>query len=169
LRFEGIAGGNRNRPHALAAIRDVLGDAPIDWTRYSQIMQGRRIPSLKKFQGRNPNGYFQDLSWPIRQRAYRWLHHLCAKGKRERGAVPQWLFALNVGQAKRLALNPPGYQWSRWMNAKKRGYAVQRKYRREGRHPTEAATRARLIKNEARRREELGLPEPTRHRFLTLD
>src|SRR5262245_21839979 len=123
---------------------------------------GIRIRDLTKYQGRNPNGYFKDLDFPVRQRAYAWLHRLCDKGKRKRGSVPQWLFALYVGQAKRLALNPPSYEWRRWMNAKKGGYTVQRMYRREGRHPTEAAThehqfRAKLRQEEARRKR-LGLP-----------
>src|SRR5690349_8282624 len=126
-----------------------------------------RIPGLKKYQGRNPNGYFQDLDFPVRQRAYAWLQRLCDKGKRERGSVPRWLFALYVGQAKRLALNPPTYEWSRWMNAKKGGYAVQRLYRHEGRNPTEAATyehqfRAKLRREDARRKR-LGLPPRSRH------
>jgi hypothetical protein len=55
------------------------------------------------------------------------------------------------------------------MNARKGGYSVQRVYRREGRHPTEAVTKARQAKAEARRRRKLGLPEPTPHRFLPLD
>jgi hypothetical protein len=127
-----------------------------------------RIPGLKKYQGRNPNGYFQDLDWPTRQRAYAWLHHLCEKGQQRRRSVPRWLFAIYVGQAKRLALNPPTYEWSRWMNAKKGGYAVQRKYLLEGRHPTEKATQARLAalkaRKEAAERQRLGLPPPSRHR-----
>ena len=128
-----------------------------------------RIPGLKQYQGRNPNGYFQDLVWPVRQRARGWLGHLCAKGKRERGSVPQWLFALYVGQARRLALNPPSYEWSRWMNAKKGGYAVQRKYRAEGRHPTEIATQVHRTKTRMRRedkqRKQLDLPPRARHGF----
>jgi len=28
-----------------------------------------RIPGLKQYQDRNPNGYFQNLDWPARQRA----------------------------------------------------------------------------------------------------
>jgi hypothetical protein len=128
-----------------------------------------QIPGLKSYQGRNPDGYFHDLDWPVRQRAYAWLDRLRAKGKRERGWVPQWLFALYVGQARRLALNPPTYEWSRWMNAKKGGYAVQRQYRHEGRHPTEIATQvhranARMLKDSAQR-ERLGLPPRPRHGF----
>jgi len=132
-------------------------------------MRGRQIPGLKKFQGRNPNGYFQDLPWDVQRAARMWLWRFCERARRVRGGVPGWLFAIYVGQARRLALNPPSYEWSRRMNARKGGYAVQRKYRREGRHPTEAATKARQAKAQARRRRKLGLPEPSRHRFLPLD
>ena len=129
---------------------------------------------LKQYQGRNPNGYFQDLDWPVRQRAWDWLGRLCAKGKRERGSVPQWLFALYVGQAKRLAPEfRQATKWSRWMNAKKGGYAVRRtKVWAEGRHPTEKATYARLaalnVRREAERRKRLGLPPASRHGFTVL-
>jgi hypothetical protein len=54
------------------------------------------------------------------------------------------LFAIYVGKAKYLALNPPTSEWGRLMLAKRGGKAVQRKYRLEGRHPTEKATWARL-------------------------
>ncbi len=95
------------------------------------------------------------------------MHGICTKGKRER--VAPWLFAIYVGQAKRLAVNPPGYEWSRRMNATKGGYAVQRKYRAEGTHPTEKATQSRLadlkVRKEAERRKRLGLPPPARYGF----
>jgi hypothetical protein len=59
------------------------------------------------------------------------------------------------------------------MNAKKGGYAVQRRYRAEGRDPTRKATHVRLAKLKAKaaaeRRREVGLPPPSRHRFLPLD
>ena len=130
---------------------------------------GTCIQSLRKYQGRNPNGYFRDLDWPARQRAYGWLGFFCERARRRRGYVPQWLLAIYVGQAKRLALNPPTYEWSRWMNAKKGGYAVQRLYRGEGRNPTEKATYTRLaelrIRREAERRKRLGQPPPSRHGF----
>lgn len=67
-----------------------------------------RIPGLKKYQGRNPNGYFQDLNWPVRQRAYRWLALFTRRWGRN---LPQWRFAILVGQAKRLALNQPTSAW----------------------------------------------------------
>jgi hypothetical protein len=51
--------------------------------------------------------------------------------------LPQGSFAILVGQAKRLALNPPTSDWGRTMLAKRGGYAVQRCYRMEGRNPTE--------------------------------
>src|SRR5215469_2959585 len=66
-------------------------------------MRGRRILGLKKYQGRNPNGYFQDLTFEAQRRARNWLW----PGARSGGSnLPQWRFAILVGQAKRLALNP---------------------------------------------------------------
>jgi len=83
--------------------------------------------------------------------------------------LPQWLFAIYVGQAKRLALNPPTYEWSRWMNAKNGGYAVQRLYRREGRNPTEIATLVRVAKQrrlkEDVQRQLAGMPPRPRGGF----
>ena len=67
-------------------------------------MRGGRILGLKKYQGRNPHGYFQDLSWEAQRRARNWLWLWCRKWGRN---LPQWRFAILVGQAKRLALNPP--------------------------------------------------------------
>ena len=132
-------------------------------------MRGRPIPGFKKYQGRNPNGYFQDLPWPVKQTAYEWLHRLCTKGKRERGYVAPWLFAIYVGQAKRLALHPPTSAWGRMMRAMKGGYAVQRRYRLEGRRPTEIATQVHRANARARKdakdRERRGLPPRSRHGF----
>ena len=133
-------------------------------------MRGRPIPGLKRYQGRNPDGYFEDLPPELKREANHRLWHLCQKWN---GNLPPWRFAILVGQAKQLTLHPRGYEWSRWMNAKKGGYAVQRKYRAEDRHPTQKATQVRLAKQkqkrEAERRRQLGLPPPTRHRFLPLD
>lgn len=129
-------------------------------------MRGNAIPGLKNYQGRNPNGYFQDLDWPVRQRAYQWLHRFRTKAKLERGYVAPWLFAIYVGQAKRLAQNPPTSQWGRSMLAKRGGLAVQRRYRREGRAPTECATDARRAIYKLKRREveraKKGLPPSPR-------
>ncbi len=60
-----------------------------------------RIDGLKKYRGRNPRGYFEDLPWEVQRRAYDWLHHLMKKGRAERGIVPRWLFPIYVGQARR--------------------------------------------------------------------
>jgi hypothetical protein len=129
-------------------------------------MRSGSIPGLKKYRGRNPQGYFQDLDWPVRQRAFRWLGVFCKRWGRN---LTSWRFPILVGQAKRLALNPPTSDWGRSMLAKRGGKAVQRKYRREGRHPTEKATYARLadlkLRREAKRREALGLPPVARHGF----
>jgi len=130
-------------------------------------MKGRPIPGLKKYQGRNPNGYFQDLDWPAKQRAYYWLGVFL---KRWEHNLPQWRFGILVGQAKRLALNPPTSQWGRSMLAMRGGHGVQRLYRREGRNPTEIATLVRLAKQKRRKedaqRQLSGLPPRPRRGFI---
>lgn len=111
-----------------------------------------RIPKLANYRHRNPYGYFQDLPWEVRQRAYGWLDRFINRREATHGGVPAWLFAIYVGQARRLALNPPTPAWGRSMRAKKGGYAVQRRYRLEGRHPTARATLCRVVKQRAKRR-----------------
>lgn len=108
-----------------------------------------RIVTLNKYRGRNPKGHFQDLPWDVRNRAYQWLYRLCAKWDRD---LPAWRFAILVGQAKRLALNPPTSAWGRSMLAKRGGLAVQRKYLIEGKNPTRRATLVRLAKQKMRKR-----------------
>jgi hypothetical protein len=121
-------------------------------------MTSMRIFTLESYRGRNPKGYFQDLPWDTRQRAYQWLDLWL---KRWGHDLPNWRFAILVGQAKRLALNPPTSSWGRSTHAKRGGLAVQRKYWLEGRHPTEHATKARLSKQKrkqaAQRFEDSGL------------
>jgi hypothetical protein len=124
-------------------------------------MAGRRIETLRKYQGRNPQGYFEDLPWPVKRQAQHWLWHFCKRWERN---LPGWRFAILVGQAKRLALNPPTSEWGRSMLAKRGGHAVQRKYRLEGRHPTAPATAVRLAKLKAKK-----APPTSRHRLLPLD
>jgi hypothetical protein len=96
-----------------------------------------------------------------------WLHYFMQKGKRERGSVPRWLFAIYIGQAKRLALNPPTSAWGRSMRAKKGGYAVQRRYRREGRvgdkHPARIAAKIRAKQQAAIK--DARKPDAVRHWF----
>jgi len=103
-----------------------------------------KIISLDKFRGRNPRGYFQELPDDVRYRAYQWLHRFVKRWGRD---LPPWRFAILVGQAKRLALNPPTSKWGRSMLAKRGGLAVQRKYLLEGKHPTERATQMRIAKH----------------------
>ena len=91
--------------------------------------------------------------------------------------MPRWRFAILVGQAKRLALNPPTSDWGRSMLAKRGGYAVQRKYLAEGRigkrHPAKYAARVRVLKQQRNKRAKtearLGLPITVRGRYLPLD
>jgi hypothetical protein len=125
-----------------------------------------KIVALEKYRRRDSKGYFEDLPWEIRNRAHQWLFRLCSKWGRD---LPSWRFAILVGQAKRLALNPPTSTWGRSMLAKRGGLAVQRKYRLEGRKPTERATQIRLAKQ---RRKEASdqCPEsrPNRVVYLSL-
>jgi hypothetical protein len=124
------------------------------------------IPGLKQYQGRNPKGYFQGLDGPVRQRAYYWLGVFCKRWGRN---LPRWRFAILVGQAHRLAKNPPTSAWGRSMHAKRGGKAVQWKYRHEGRIPTVVATQVHRAKARMRREDEdrkrLGLPPRPRHGF----
>lgn len=117
--------------------------------------------------------YFQDLPWDVRQRAYQWLNRFIKRREATHGGVPDWLFAIYVGQAKRLALNPPTSSWGRSMLAKRGGLAVQRRYRLEGRDATARATRCRVLKQNAKKRADeearLGLPAPALVKYLPLD
>jgi hypothetical protein len=131
-----------------------------------------RIEALREFRGRNPHGYFTDLPWETRQRAYEWLNKFVTRRKARFGHVPLWLFAIYVGQAKRLALNPPTVAWGRRMLAKRGGYAVQRRYRAEGRvgklHPAHYAARVSASKRRwnktVEERQQQGI-RPRRHGF----
>lgn len=126
-----------------------------------------RIDGLRKFRGRNPCGYFEDLPWEVRNRAYMWFYKFC---ERWRGDLPKWRFAILVGQAKRLALIPDEDRsaWGRRMLAKRGGYAVQRQYHAEGRtgkaHPAHHAARVsaskRRWKKTVEERKRLGIVPP---------
>jgi hypothetical protein len=91
-----------------------------------------RIVSLKKYRGRNPKGYFRDLPLEVRNSAYQWLYKFASRWGSD---LPAWRFAILVGQAKRLALNPPTSTWGRSMHAKRGGLALQRKLRNEKTQP----------------------------------
>jgi hypothetical protein len=82
--------------------------------------------------------------------------------------LPPWRFAILVGQAKRLALNPPTSAWGRSMLAKRGGLAVQRKYLIDGRHPTKRATQVRLAKQRRRKADPLAESRPCRVVHLPL-
>jgi len=101
-------------------------------------MGGMKIRALEKFQKRHARGsYFEDLPPDLRQKAVGWLQHFKQRRWAQGLGIPNWLGAIYVGQARRLALNPPTSGWGRSMLAKRGGLAVQRKYRRERRRPTE--------------------------------
>jgi len=119
-----------------------------------------KIKGLSDYRGRNPHGYFQDLPWDVRQRAHAWLSRLLKRHPH----YPRWLFPILVGQAKRLALmsDEERSAWGRSMQAKQGGYAVQKRYRREGRigpdHPAHKAAEVSAAQRKWRKQERLGLP-----------
>jgi len=123
-----------------------------------------RIEGLRKYRGRNPRGYFEDLPWEAKRRAQILLHRLC---ERWRGNLPQWRLAILIGQAKRLARMSPEERsaWGRSMLAKRGGLAVQRKYRAEDRvdprHPARLAAKSRAKRQAAIR--EARKPGAVRH------
>lgn len=96
-----------------------------------------RIEGLRKYRGRNPNGYFEDLPADVRFHARRWLAYLLERRKHLGKETPQWTFAILVGQAKRLASKSEEERsaWGRSMLAKRGGYAVQQRYLMEGKQP----------------------------------
>ena len=136
-----------------------------------------RIPNLDRYRHKTRLSYFQNLPWDARQRAYQWLDRFIKRWEAREGTIPAWRFAILVGQAKRLALNPPTPAWGRSMHAKRGGLAVQRRYRLEGRDATARATRCRGLKqnakkranDEAKLRGSMGLPAPARVKYLPLD
>jgi hypothetical protein len=133
-----------------------------------------KIEGLKKYRDRNREGRFGDLPPMVRREAEQWLFELC-KPWRERRSLPGYVYGILCGQAKRLARTTPEERskWGRSMRAKKGGYAVQRRYKLEGRNPTACATHmSKCIREtrkqrqkEAEERTRLGQPEPSRHGF----
>lgn len=130
--------------------------------------------------GGNPRGYFGDLAPSERAIAYDWLRFFRNRRIARSGRIPRWLKPIYVGLARKFALNPPTSAWGRSMAAKKGGYAVQAKYRAEGRvgpkHPAFIAARKskyvrkaqKRQKEEAERRKSLGLPPPPRTKWNPL-
>jgi hypothetical protein len=120
---------------------------------------------------------FEGLSPQQEQEASR----LLGKFLRRHPDCPRWLYPILVGNARRLAINPPSSAWGRSMRAKKGGYATQRRYRIEGRtgprHPAHYAATVsasnrkwrRQQREDAERRKRLGLSPAARVKYLPLD
>jgi hypothetical protein len=133
-----------------------------------------RISQLDSYHNSKQPSDFSDLPLDLRTAANRWLDRF---RKRWGSDLPSWRYAILVGQARRLAKNPPDSSWGRSMLAKRGGLALQRKLRLEGKHPTAHATRCRVLKQNARKRaideaevrKRLGLPARPRVTYLPLD
>ncbi len=136
-----------------------------------------RISNLDRYRNKSRLSYFQDLPWDARRRAYQWLDRFVKRWEAREGIIPPWRFAILVGQARRLALNPPTSSWGRSMLAKRGGLAVQRRYRLEGRNATARATLCRVTVQNARKRKReegelrnsMNFPAPARVKYLPLD
>ena len=101
-----------------------------------------KIPGLER-KPKRKGRLFGDLEPEGEALAKFYFDRMLAKRRRRGLRVPHWLRPILVGQARRLAKNPPTSSWGRSMRAKKGGYAVQERYRLEGRDPLEEANRAR--------------------------
>lgn len=92
--------------------------------------RNKRILGLEPYRKPSPpGGAFASLTWQQQRAAEQLLWRFC---QRWAGNLPRWRRAILVGQAKRLALNPPDSAWGRKMLAKRGGLAAQRRRRREG-------------------------------------
>ena len=137
-----------------------------------------RIKGLRKYRGR-PS--IEDLPEPSRSDAWQWFSRILLKRQSLGKPTDElWLRAILMGQAKRLALNPPTSAWGRSMAARKGGYATQQRYRVEGRtgpqHPAHKAAGVSACqrawrkreRDDANRRERMGLPPKPRVAHLPL-
>jgi hypothetical protein len=137
-----------------------------------------RIEGLKKYQHRQS---IEDLPEPYRSDAREWFHRIVRKRQSHGKPTREpWLRAILIGQAKRLALNPPTSAWGRSMLAKRGGHAVQHQYVLQGRtgnrHPAHRAAQVSASRRkwraqqraEKQQRDRLGLPPKPRWKHLPL-
>jgi hypothetical protein len=94
--------------------------------QYAGIFERRRP--------RRPKGddLFEDMVEPFRGIARMTFDRLCTRWRHN---LPSWRKAILAGRARWLAVHRPDSAWGRSMRAKRGGYAVQEKYRRQGHHP----------------------------------
>lgn len=92
---------------------------------------------------RRPTGdnLFEDMVEPFQSAARMNFERLC---RRWRHNLPSWRKAILAGRARWLAVHRPDSAWGRSMRAKRGGYAVQEKYRKQGHHPLGLTLRRKL-------------------------
>jgi hypothetical protein len=120
-----------------------------------------QIDGLKDYQRRGSAGPFADLPPELQKRACLRLQKMVNKHRLRGRKIERWLYGILCGQAKRLTLNPPTSEWGRSMHRKRGGYAVQERYRAEGRQPTAKATLVRVARQQAASRRADGRPAQT--------
>lgn len=108
------------------------------------------IEGLRHYQRRHARGeYFGHLPSERRRRAWRWLERMLACARAQRKPLTPRRLGAMVARATSLSgmSSEQLRAWGRSMRAKLGGYAVQRRYRARGIHPTRKATYVRLVKN----------------------
>ncbi len=128
-----------------------------------------RIDGFVRQPRRFEKDLFDDLVPVLRSKAEALLAEFCRK-HRLRLASERWLYPVLIGQARRLAVNPPTSAWGRSMLSRLGGQRVQQLYREQGRtgrdHPAHKAARISANRRRSRKEEKLrvatGLPPRTR-------
>jgi hypothetical protein len=101
-------------------------------------------PLFKRHPRRHRRHLFDDLPYEAQREASSRYLRSCQKWGRD---LPSWRRAILIGQARRWTMTSQEErsQWGRSMLAKRGGYAVQQRYRREGRtgdqHPAHKAAK----------------------------
>jgi len=112
-----------------------FGAAETDWVPWLiWLTEPQHSGMFERRRPRRPRGSdpFEDMPEPFQSKARFIFARLC---KRWGWNLPSWRKAILAGRARRLATHAPDSKWGRSMRAKRGGYAVQEKYRREGHHP----------------------------------
>lgn len=95
---------------------------------YADSVPRDRIAVLKSAE-RIPGGAFSSLPFEQRKAAEAWLWKFCQKWGED---LPSWRYAILVGVAKRLAVNPPAPKFGLRLLRARSGHGTTRKFRALG-------------------------------------
>lgn len=99
-----------------------------DSSGYADSMPRDRLAVLQSAE-RIPGGAFASLSFEQRKAAEAWLWKFCQKWGED---LPSWRYAILVGVAKRLAVNPPIPNFGVRLHRHHGANALIERYRRQG-------------------------------------